>query len=235
MSITLAQPIDKKTSIDIEYLFLPHYLIRYYRDPLGGITDYIGCNFSENLITAKIIYKWRTIQINPFVRYEIDNYKKNFDFYDGKALRFGFDGMWQLYRLVGVDLGFERKQYDASGPVPDISYIDDDASIEVSAKIPSFENISCKLGAGYGKRNFTTDNSSLIDPYHRDRQDARYSLDFGLSYKLTNGIQLEGIYQREIRTVSSPYLVTIDDVKNYTDNIFSFGIKFTSIKLYKGD
>ena len=234
-SLTISSTIMNRFSLSGEYLFMPRYLIRYYRNPLGPSTNYVGCTFSEQLLSFKLNYKWDIIKVQPFIRYEIDNYKKNFNFYDGTALRYGLDINLKPSRIVDVTLGIERKQYNAKGPLPDISYNDNIGSIEIDLKVPRFEKLSCLVGGEYTNRTFITNNSASIDPFHKDRKDIRYAINIGLSYNISSFLKLEGVFEREVRNVTIPLQVDIEDIKNYTKNRFSAGIKFSPSKVFRGD
>jgi len=234
-SVTSDHSIIEPLNIELSYLFLPRYLIRYYRNPSGSSTDYIGCTFTEHLITGRLIYKWNIIKIKPFVRYEIDNYKKNFDFYDGKAVRLGIDANIKPHKLVRINIGIERKVYSADGPVPDISYNENNAFAQIVAKVPNFEKLSFYIGTDIGQRIFTTDNPFSIDPYHKDRKDNKYSVSIGTEYQVSRILQFSAEYFLEKRTVSTPYQIDIEEIKDYNSNRLSIGLKFNPIMLIDGD
>lgn len=241
ISATINQKITKPINLKISYLYLPRFLIRYYRDPFGTSTKYIQCSFAEHLFTFGADYTIKDIKLSPFIRYEIDDYVKNFNYYDGYAIRFGADFLWTINlasseqmrgkKQTNIKLGFESKQNKADGPVPDISYNDNSVSLEFETRIPAYEKIGVLLGAEYSNRNFTTSNSANIDPYHRDRIDKKLQITSSIIYYISNRFQLYLNYEYESRKVTSPSLNSIEDIKDYQNNRVLLGFKLGSIKL----
>jgi hypothetical protein len=235
VSTTINQRISKPVNLKASYLYLPRYLIRYYRDPLGSSTKYIGCTFTEHLFTIGFDYSIKNVKLSPFVRYEIDNYKKNFNFYNSKAIRFGADVNWTISKIMAINLRFESKQNKAKGPIPDISYNDNNGSVQFETRIPNYEKLGLNLGADYSKRSFTTLNSATIDPYHKDRIDGKFSFLGSLIYRFSNKLQVILDYEHEIRKVSSTSLIYIEDIKDYTNRRLSLGFKINSIRIIEGE
>ncbi len=235
LSVTINHPIINPIILEINYLLLPRYLIRYYRDPLGSSMDYIGCSFKEHLLTARLIYNIYDIKIKPFVRYEIDNYNENFVFYNSKALRIGVNVTLKPHKLINVNLGLERKQNNAQGPIPDISYNENSAFIDVITNVPSFEKLSFNIGADYAQRIFTTSNSFNIDPYHKDRKDKKLTINTGLSYRFSRNLQISTQYEQETRKVTTPYPIDIEEIKDYSNRRFTLGFRFYPNILFEGD
>ena len=44
----------KTFAVKIEYTHIPEYLIRFYRNPAGSSTDYIGCDVQYRTLSGKI-------------------------------------------------------------------------------------------------------------------------------------------------------------------------------------
>jgi len=235
VSATINHPIINPIILEINYLLLPRYLIRYYRNPLGASTDYIGCSFSERLLTARLIYNIYNIKIKPFVRYEIDNYKENFVFYNSKALRFGVNATLTPYKFINVNVGLERKQNNAQGPVPDISDNENSTFIDIITKIPGFSKLSFNIGADYAHRIYTTSNSFNIDPYHKDRKDNKFVIYAGLTFRISKNLQIKTQYEQEIRKVTTPYQIDIEEIKDYSNKRFTLGFKFYPNIVFEGD
>ena len=235
ISANMNQSVAKQISLEAAYLFLPRYLIRYYQDPIASSTHFIGCTFAEHLFTFGLSYKLQNIQIKPYGRFEIDRYKENFSFYNGHAIRYGMDLNWSIGSLANLNLGVDRKQNSAKGPLPDISYDDNAVSVQILTRVLNLDKLYFNLGADYTKRFYTTENSASIDPFHRDRIDTKFSFAGGLEYRLSKNLRLNLEYNREIRKVSSPNLSNIDDIKNYNNNKLTLGLRFNLSKLTGGD
>jgi opacity protein-like surface antigen len=235
ISANMNQSVTKQIGLEAGYLFLPRYLIRYYQDPTASSTHFIGCTFAEHLFTIGLNYKLQNIQFKPYGRYEIDQYKENFDFYNSHAIRYGMDLNWSISRSAYLNLGIDRKQNSAKGPLPDISYDDNAVSAQIQTRVLNLEKLYLNLGADYAKRFYTTKNSATIDPFHRDRVDTKLSFSGGLEYRFSKNLRLNLEYNREIRRVSSPYQSNIDDIKDYNNNKLTLGLRFNLSKLTEGD
>ncbi len=224
-SLNISQNLIKPLTIEIGYLFLPKYLIRYYKDPTSQTSpsDYIGCEFAEHLFSIELIYRFkRKLSFTPFYKFEMDNYISKFDYYDTKANRFGLNGSYQLQPIISFRGKFEYKIANAEGPVPDISY--DQFAWSIGLQIGK----NLKVGVTYGQeqRDFVTDNLPDIDPFHFSRKDKTRNLKITLVIPLTRAIWIDAGYESEKRDVSSPYKETIDEVKDYQNNRFGLGINF---------
>ncbi|MEO0082780.1 MAG: hypothetical protein ABIK33_00120 [candidate division WOR-3 bacterium] len=223
VSMTISQNIANNLKSKIGYLFLPQYLIRYYRDPLGSATRYIACAFAEHLFTFGFEYNLSNIKLNPFVRYEIDNYKKNFNFYDGEAFRFGLSLMVPI-KFINLTAQAERKLNNAMGPVPDISY--NQNAYQLTLTSPFYQKkLSFNISGSFQTRIYTTENAFEIDPYHKDRNDKIFSFGTGLNYRLSKKIQMSLEYEKEKRSVNTPYNINIEEIKDYQAERISLGIR----------
>lgn len=232
ISLNNSYQISKPVSFQIGYLFLPNYLIRYYRNPLGTSTDYIGCIFTEHLISFNLRYRLPKITLSPFFQYEIDDYIKNFNYYDGSALRYGVNTTLRYFNLVDISLKLMRKQLSAQGPIPDISYNENKYSINL---IPNFSTslFNIDIGFEYSQRYFTTENSFAIDPFHAGRSDHKYNLNFRFTYNLSKNFQLFIGYENEQRKVNTPYQVDIEEIKDYNNNKYILGITFNPRNIFE--
>lgn len=224
-SLKINQYVTKPLTIEIGYLFLPKYLIRYYKDPTGQTSppDYIGCEFAEHLFSLELIYKFiKKVTFTPFYKFEIDNYISKFNYYDTKAHRLGLNGNFRLQPIISLRGKFEYKIAQAEGPVPDISY--DQLAWSIGLQFGK----KLKVIANYGqeRRDFVTDNLPDIDPFHFGRVDKTRNLKFSLEIPLTRAIWVDANYEFEKRDVTSPYKETIDEVKDYQKNRFGLGINF---------
>lgn len=226
ISTTINKPLTKPLNIRFGYLYLPRYLIRYYRNPAGPSTEYIQCTFSEHLFTIGADYTLNKLKLSPFVRYEIDNYKKNFNFYNSKALRFGASATFQVHKYISLDFKGERKLNSAKGPIPDISYNENSVTLCLNTKLPNFEKVGIKIEGVYENRNFITDNSFETDPFHKSRVDTKYSLSFEGTYRFSKNVQIGAEYKREARKVTTPFSIDIEEIKNYNNNRIALSMKF---------
>ena len=235
VSATFNQSLSKRFGFDVSYLFLPRYLIRFYQNPFSASIDYIGCTFAEHLLTIRLNYKWRSINVKPFGRFEIDKYKENFSFYDGKASRFGMDLIWLITSSINLAAGVERKQNQTQGPVPDISYNENQLNGQINVKLPDIEKLLLNFGTNYIARDYTTNNSALVDPFHKDRSDKTINLNGGVEYRIASNLRINFVYEHEIRRTSSPYRSQIEDIKDYDNNIFTLGLRYSMSNIFQGE
>ncbi|MBS4015485.1 MAG: hypothetical protein KGZ86_03515 [Candidatus Latescibacteria bacterium] len=225
ISASINQQIANRFNIELGYLLMPSYLIRYYRNPLGPATDYTGCIFTEHLMTARLQSRFTNLTLTPFFQYEIDDYIKNFDHYDGYALRYGLNAFIRQLSFVNISAGFMRKQYYAQGSVPDISYHENRFSLRLTPSLGMTKfNLSTQIQ--YARRVFTTDNPFQIDPYHRDRIDSKYTANIELSYEVSRNFEIYTGYEFEQRRVTTPFQIDIEEIKDYNNNIYRLGVKF---------
>ncbi len=224
-SLNISQNVIKPLTIEIGYLFLPKYLIRYYKDPTSQISpsDYIGCEFAEHLSSLELIYKFkRKLTLTPFYKFEIDDYINKFNYYDTKTHRLGLNGSYQLQPLILLRGKFEYKIAQAEGSVPDISY--DQLAWSIGLQIG--KNLKAGITYGQEQRDFVTDNLPDIDPFHFGRKDKIRNIKLALVIPLTRVIWIDTGYDFEKRDVSSPYKEKIDEIKDYQNNRFGLGINF---------
>lgn len=232
MVLNINQQINNSFSYEIGYLFLPSYLIRYYRNPLGSATDYIGCIFTEHLMTARLKYRLNKVTVTPFIQYEIDKYLKNFRHYDGYALRYGLNASTHNVSYVNTFIGITRKTYFAQGPIPDISYTEDRISVRLTPKLIK-SNIKLSTQFQYARRNYTTDNSFEIDPYHRDRIDNKINAYIKVSYQLKRNLQIYTAFEYEQKRVTTPYRIDINEIKDYNNNKYLLGLRLNRDNIFK--
>ncbi|MEO0132453.1 MAG: hypothetical protein ABIK73_05955 [candidate division WOR-3 bacterium] len=216
------------------YLLIPNYLIRYYKDPLSSRTQYIPCQFTEQLFTLSFRYKFSSFWINSFIRYQLDDYIKNFNFYDGTAWRYGMQMAFPITKNTTLQTNWERKHNNAVGPVPDISYLEDKIACEWQITIS--KKVFMSTGLEYAYRQYTTTNPITIDPYHYQRKDRTYSINFNCSYQFKHNWRLVGDYLYTFRRVTAPSLIDITEIKNYNNYKITLGVNFNvSVQTRKAD
>lgn len=232
-SLSISQNVAKPLTIEIGYLLLPKYLIRYYKDPISQVSPpaYIGCDFTEHLISFEPNYRFKKLfSFTPFYKYEIDDYVAKFDFYDTKAHRLGVNAIYRLKAMFEINGGLEYKIAKAEGPAPDISY--NQLGWEVRAvwgrqkatKSFNLRNLKIDISYSQDRREFVTDNSPTVDPFHSGRVDKIQNFKVGLELPFSQVVSMSIGYELEKRDVSSPYKEQIDDIKDYNNNKIGFGL-----------
>uniref|UniRef100_A0A7C4XLH9 Uncharacterized protein n=1 Tax=candidate division WOR-3 bacterium TaxID=2052148 RepID=A0A7C4XLH9_UNCW3 len=214
-----------RMAIKLEFLFIPNYLIRYYKDPKDS--KYIGCAFSEKLFSLKSGVKIsRAIETNFKIAYEIDDYIENFDVYDSKAIRFGPDIKFSLSRAIELGIDYEFKSSKAKGPTPDISYLQHKIGINTGLKtgIPEFAELILDYQMKY--RIFTTEVSPILDTPHSGREDLTQQFKSIYKFPIFTSLYLSLNYTLEFRNSSSEVYPNIGDYKNYNKWMVGVGLEF---------
>ncbi len=212
-------------SVKFEYLFRPHYLIRYYRAPQNS--RYIGCKFSEQFGSLKLSFiPAKRFDLSFIVGYEIDDYIKEFDVYDARALRVGFSLEFGLNRFFKPEIDYEFKSSAARGPVPDISYSQHKLWIktELCTGLPGFSK--WKFGYQMSHRIYTTEVSPILDSPHSGRLDIVNNFRIAWEFPVFSGLYLSLGYSYEFRRSHSDVYPDIGDYKNYDKWMVGCGLEF---------
>lgn len=214
-----------KWATKIEYLYLPHYLIRYYQNPDSA--QYTGCEFSENLFSIKTDF--RLTQKGEFgllLRYEIDDYIENFNIYDAKALRSGLHIDFAISRRFETKIAYEFKSSRARGPIPDVSYEQHLINLKnyINIGFPRLSELT--LAYQFKYRIYTTEVSPIIDSPHSGRNDITQRFNLRLAFPVLPALYVNSEYIYELRQAHSDVYPEIGDYKNYNKWTFKGGLEF---------
>jgi hypothetical protein len=214
--------------LELGYTYMPNYLIRYYRNPETGDTgDYTGCRFAEHLATVQFRQQFDPLTIRPEYGYEYDDYQSVFDHYDTKIHRLGGEVRFKPVTNLEVRGEYEYRRASARGPVA--SYAQHEAGLSVMTRPRRLSRFSFEGGYTFARRDYTTGNSSEIDPSHAGRVDNIEAATVTVKYRLAD-VTLTADYDLEWREVVSAYSAEIDDVKDYRQSRFGLGVAFSSRK-----
>lgn len=225
LAIEAGQGVWPDGRLAVAYLYLPNYLIRYYRAP--GSADYSPCTFAEHLATVRFRQRIGSFAVAPFYRHEYDDYRQPFDHYDTRAHRPGLGVEWSPEPTLRVSLDYELKLARARGPVPDVSYRQHAGGVRLLTRPRRLERFSLEVGYSYALRQFTTANPGEVDPTHAGRADRIESADIVASYRTGAPTLLVG-YEFEWRQTDSPFSDRIEDVKSYRASRVRLGVVLDS-------
>lgn len=214
-----------KWATKLAYLYLPSYLIRYYQDPEG--TQYIGCEFSEKLLSLKTSLKLEQNKAIEFLLcYEIDDYIESFNIYDAKALRFGPHIYFAISRRIDAKFDYELKSSRAKGPIPDVSYVQHRFGLKNHFHIgfPRLAELIFCYQMKY--RIYTTEVSPIIDTPHSGRNDITQIFDINLRFPVFSALYFETGYSYKFRRSHSNIYPDIGWYKNYNAWKINGGIEF---------
>ncbi len=218
----------------VSYQVIPGYLIRYYRDPYGGSTDYIGCEATYHTASGKLSFMTaHDITLTAEYGHRWDDYITEFNRYDasGHILSFGIEK--KIHKHLDFAFGYEfRNSYTDSADAttsnidltPDGSFyqhsLSGDFSVQMVVALPTTMN----LAYDYGFRNYVT--STIDDSLHFGRRDHRHRVMLTTYSRLMTGLQLKVTAMRQWRNATSEILSDIDRIKDYTRYKVGAGFEF---------
>lgn len=221
-------------AVKIEYQIIPRYLIRYYRNPGGSSTEYIGCEVAYHTIYGKI--SWRAaphIELDFRYKRRWEDYISEFDRYDAKSHTFGIGAHIALKKRLALSLGYDFRTSQTDSAVlssapdeetPDGSYNQHALQGSLTYQFKCFLPTTLDLGYGYTFRDFTT--SAPTDSLHFSRQDHQHKFSVATQLKIFIGMSLNISYAFQLRNATSEILPGIDRIKDYNKYRFSAGLNF---------
>lgn len=224
-TVRIRQYWARGSYVEGNYLLIPRYLIRNYRNPANPL-EFVPCVFTEHLGGLKMslpVTNWLTLL--PQVRYEFDRYGVPFTAYDSRGWRLASDVDCSCLRLIQAVGSYEYKRMQASGPYPDISYQQHKVGMTI-------RSVWRQFGFGiiyeYTGRDYTA--SRERDITHAGRVDRSHLLKTFFSWRLASRLRLDCEVGREQRDSFSPYRADIDEVKDYRRHMVRLGIRHGGVE-----
>lgn len=227
--VAVRQEFWRDGVVNLEYRYLPNYLLRFYRRRDGMASDYAACRFAEHLARIRLRQRLGWFAVVPSYGFEIDDYVAVFDYYDTRAHRPALGLEWELSWGVVFSAGYELKLARAAGPVPDISYRQHEGRLELEYRPWQLRRLSVATEFTLAKRQFTT-KEVAIDPAHAGRTDLIGGVGVEVRYRIGQAAVVVA-YQYENRSTDSPNKATIEEIKQYAANRFSLGVVVESRKV----
>jgi len=216
--------LEQKAGVRGKFLFffvwLPNYLIRYYREFNRG--NYYPCRLGERVIGFDFDYDWPRVNSRLGYALEADNYSKPFAYYNTLAHRIDVRLNWHLSNNFNVTTGYNFKLAQAKGPIPDISYLEHSIKINVSSSPLVFNRLRVDAGYEFTPRRYTT--TLLADRYHYQRTDQVQLISVQGNYRFPDFV-LFLRFELEWREVASPYQQEIEEVKDYRAHRLTLGCR----------
>ncbi|UCG29705.1 MAG: hypothetical protein JSV53_09400 [candidate division WOR-3 bacterium] len=221
-------------AVKLSYQVIPGYLIRYYRDPYDGSTDYIGCEVTYHTARGKISFMTlHDITLIAGYAHRWDNYIPEFNRYDasGHVVSFGLEKM--LRKRIDFAFGYEfRNSYTDSADAstsgvditPDGSFYQHTLSGNLSVQMVAVLPTTMKLSYNYSFRSYET--STGEDSLHFGRIDHRHRIMLGIYPRLITGLRLKLTLMRQWRRATSEVLSDINSIKDYTRYRAGAGFEF---------
>ncbi|MCK4595252.1 hypothetical protein KAT73_00595 [candidate division WOR-3 bacterium] len=214
-NINLWRRLFNNAFVQVGLKYIPSYLIRYmYGD---NSQNYVPCEYKQSIVQIRTGYNIDLFSLSGYIERQLDDYYEHFDYYDTKAWRFGLKLHLKSIYDFSPSFSYRFKSAVAKEEDPDISYREHRFRIKLSKKII---RTNFDVSYDFSRRGYTTE----IDLYHKERVDTGHSLSFGFKRPVTNRIYITASYLVRMRCVSSPYVLNIDEEKDFNLNSFDLGL-----------
>lgn len=220
-------------AVKVEYTHIPDYLIRYYRNPEGSSTEYIGCAVQYRTLSGKVTLS----QVLPFpvhltYAHRWEDYVEEFDLYDARAHLIGLDADIRVTSIAVVELGyqFRTQQSDSAGSIVTIDEVPDGSFYQHAASARL--EILCKVlfpgvlafGYDYAFRNHRSDD--VQDIMHYGRQDHAQRIVIERSARVFTGMEFVMSYTKTWRDATSEIYPALSTIKDYDKYRLGAGLDF---------
>jgi hypothetical protein len=223
-----------KYAIKVSYRVIPSYLIRYYRNPGGASTDYLGCEAAYHTVAGKVSFATlENITLSAAYSHRWDNYIDEFNRYDarGHVISFGLEKKLRKYLDFRFGYAFRTSDNDSADvltssiePTPDGSFYQHALNGYLELQKVIFVPAVFKISYGYTYRNYTA--SSPEDSLHFGRQDNRHRARISVHARIFTGAWLKLYGMRQWRNTGSEVLADISDIKDYVKYRAGAGLEF---------
>ena len=239
---SLRQSFGKLWWIEGSFSVVPSYYLREYLDRDLGIRT--GCDYDSRSYEAKVRYRspWRTY-LYPFYEFQTLYYNRYFTEFDAEWSTFGLavdqiiSRHWQVsgsYRFT------DGKNVGGGGPTAaslvdpfnDTEYGDGDfreseirASLKYEPRKIYHRKWEFSLSGRMRLRDYTTNNSMEIDPFHADRKDTRWEISPRITVNLIQNLTGYVDFLYEQRTTDSP-IGYVREFKDFVRRTYFIGLEY---------
>jgi len=220
-------------AVKAEYTHIPDYLIRYYRNPAGSSTEYIGCEVQYRTLSGKLTLS----RMLPFVIHltyarRWEDYVEEFDLYDARAHLIGFEADIDIIDLAVAELGyvFRTQKSDSAGmvaatdEVPDGSFYQHDASLRLDIPCKVLFPGRLAFAYDYTFRNHQSDD--VLDIMHYGRQDHTHTFEIERTARIFTGMEFSMSYMKRWRNATSEIYPALSTIKDYDTYRLGAGLNF---------
>lgn len=220
-------------AVKVEYTHIPDYLIRYYRNPAGGSTEYIGCEVQYHTLSGKLTLS-RLLPFPVHLTYarRWEDYIEEFDLYDARAHLVGFEADIDIFDLAVAELGygFRTQLSDSAGmvvvtdEVPDGSFYQHDAYVRLDVLCKVLFPGRLAFGYDYAFRNHQSSN--VLDIMHYGRQDHTHTVEIERTARIFTGMEFVMSYMKRWRNATSEIYPALSTIKDYDTYRLGAGLRF---------
>ncbi len=217
--------------LSLDYYAIPSYHLRLLWDPdaVGGDGAYRSCDFRKHSFGVAVgSDRSLPVDVSGDVRFESYAYDPDFVEYDSVARTAGLTLTVRPARGLRLDARYALRSATARGSDEagetratsddsDTTYDQDEYSLRARLEAGRWWGRRAVLSASvrHASRFYLTSKSGDSDPYHAGREDSYWVAGARLRLELTGSTGVEGFYQYRCRTVDSPFVEDIGDLKDY--------------------
>ncbi len=217
--------------LSLDYYAIPSYHLRLLWDPDAedGGGAYRSCDFRKHSFGVAVgSHRSLPVDVSGDVRLESYAYDPDFVEYDSVASTVGLTFAVRPVKGLRLDARYALRSSRARGSDEpgetratsddsDTSYDQDEYHLRARLEVGRLWG---KRAVLYGsvrnsRRYYLTSKSGEDDPYHAGREDSYWVAGARLRLELTGSTGVEGFYQYRGRTVESPYVHDMGDLKDY--------------------
>ncbi len=229
----LAARLRSGSEVGTSFLWMPSYLIRYMRRPRAQNAEYIACRFSEYLVKFHGLIPLSFFWLRPEYRFQYDDFQPVFDYYDTRAHRLGCQLGFTPAAGISLNTDYYYELAWANGPVPDISHRQHEWKAQLRAAPPQ-SRFDLEVEYALEARAYTTENPARLDSTHAGRRDRIETAGLEIGYR-TGRNRFFLRYELGWREVSSPYSVSIEEIKQYRQSRLGVGMVLNSVRPQRGN
>ncbi len=240
-SIDLRQRVGNAFYTYLTYRYTPRYYIRQIYDV--DTMDYESYHYQKHYLALearKGLLKGR-LSLRGHGRYEREKYPDSFQesdfhgFATEAEVRYALTtrftaGIIANYRRISAKAYDEPWETAETSDDTDGSYHENTFEISGSYELPFRilgSSPSVSFGGSLNKKAFTTERSSMEDPYHAGRADTKVAVETGLSMGLGKGASASLSYKWQKRDVDSYAKDDLGEEKNFRSNTVTLAVSLT--------
>jgi len=218
----------------ISYQVIPGYLIRYYRNPQGTSTDYIGCEVAYHTVSGKVSFATiEDITLSAGYGHRWDDYIEEFNRYDASGHVFSFGIEKELRKYLDFEFSYayrssenDSADFSTSGTelTPNGSFYQHSLSGNLNLQAMIMVPSTLQLSYVYVFRNYSAIYPE--DSLHFGRQDHRHRITFESHFRILTGMHIKLFATRQWRDATSEILQRIPEIKDYVRYKIGAGLEF---------
>ncbi len=221
-------------AVKISYEWTPAYLIRYYRNPYGTSTEYIGCEVAYHGVAGKVSYTTaQGIELHAAYKHRWDDYIEEFSRYDARAHIVSLGIGKKIHQRVEFAFIYEYESSRADSAsaatldtafTPDGSYDEHSIRTDITLQTGVLGATAFACSYAYAYRQYLSETAD--DILHFGRLDNIHRVRLATRSRITTGVMFILSATRQWRSVTSEVFPDIAEIKDYTRYSAGAGLEF---------